>query len=76
MIGALELVKDKKTKKMFNFEERIGLKVYKEGLKEKIILRPLANIVYLYLPLGIKKSEIATILDKTFRVIQKIKSNA
>lgn len=75
MIGALELVKNKKTKTHFSFKERIGLKIYQEGLNKKIILRPLGDIIYLYLPLRITKTEIATILDKTFRVIQKFDKN-
>ncbi|MFH1541401.1 MAG: adenosylmethionine--8-amino-7-oxononanoate transaminase [Elusimicrobiota bacterium] len=70
MIGAIELVKDKKTKLPFSFEERIGLKIYREGLKNGIILRPLGNIIYLYLPLSIKKNEMFTILNKTFNAIE------
>lgn len=72
MIGAIELVKDKKTKQTFTLEERIGLKVYKKGLKQGIILRPLGNIIYLYLPLCIKKSEMYIILEKTFKVIKSV----
>ena len=62
MIGAIELVKDKRTKKPFPFKQRAGFSVYKQGLKEKIILRPLGNIVYLYLPLCIKEVEMTFIL--------------
>ncbi len=72
MIGAIELVKDKETKRPFSFKERIGIKVYKQGLKEGIILRPLGNIIYLYLPLCIKETEMLTILEKTYRIIQKV----
>jgi len=69
MIGALELVRDKATKKPFGFEERIGLKIYKEGLKRNLILRPLGNIIYLFLPLCIKMNEIEYIIDKTYSII-------
>ena len=72
MIGAIELVKDKRTKKSFSLKERIGLRVYKEGLGKRLILRPLGNVIYLYLPLCSKKTEIAYITDKTFQIIQKI----
>ncbi|MFH0948770.1 MAG: aminotransferase class III-fold pyridoxal phosphate-dependent enzyme [Elusimicrobiota bacterium] len=72
MVGAIELVKDKKTKLPFTFEERIGLKVYTEGLKKGVILRPLGNIIYLYLPLCIKKNEMSIILEKTFNVMVKV----
>lgn len=64
MIGAIELVKDKESKTIFPFEERIGFKVYCEGLKKGLILRPLGNIIYLFLPLCIDENQIATIFTK------------
>jgi len=73
MIGAIELVEDKKTKKSFSFKKRIGQRIYKEGLKRKIILRPLENIIYLYLPLSIKKKELDYILKNTYDIISNIK---
>ena len=72
MIGAIELVKDKSTKKGFDFKERIGLEVYKRGLKKNIILRPLGGIIYLFLPLCIKKYELDDILDRTYAVIKSL----
>lgn len=72
MIGAIELVKDKITKKPFGFKDRIGLKIYKEGLKRKLLLRPLGNIIYLYLPLCIKKAELDIILSETYKAMQRI----
>lgn len=70
LIGAIELVKDKKTKRGFSFKERIGLKVYKRGLKENIILRPLGNVIYLFLPLSIKRNELKDILERTYSIIK------
>jgi len=72
MIGAIELVKDKRTKRPFGFKNRIGLKIYKEGLKRRLILRPLGNVIYLYLPLCIKKTEMAYILEEAFKTIRKV----
>lgn len=72
MIGAIELVKNKKMKEPFSFKERIGVKVYEQGLKEGVILRPLGNIIYLYLPLCIKEAQMRVILDKTFKIIQSL----
>ncbi|UCD55753.1 MAG: adenosylmethionine--8-amino-7-oxononanoate transaminase [Candidatus Omnitrophota bacterium] len=69
MIGAIELVKDKITKKPFALKERIGLRIYEEGLKRKLILRPLGNIIYLNLPLCISKAELKFILEETFQII-------
>ncbi len=65
MIGAIELVKDKKRKTPFGFEERKGFEIYKRGLKKRLILRPLGNVIYLFLPLCAKKRELACILDTT-----------
>lgn len=72
MIGALELVKNKLTKETFGFKERIGFKIYEEGLKKNLVLRPLGNIIYLFLPLCIKKKELEYILDNTYQVLSKM----
>jgi adenosylmethionine-8-amino-7-oxononanoate transaminase len=69
MIGAIELVKDKKTKERFTFNERIGLAIYKEGLKRNLILRPLGSIIYLYLPLSTTPRELKYILSTTHDII-------
>jgi len=72
MIGAIELVKNKRTKKTFSFKERIGSKIYEEGLKKRIILRPLGSIIYLYPPLCIKREELVYVLKETFEIIRRI----
>jgi len=69
-IGAIELVKDKETKRNFAFSERIGLKVYKMGLEKNLVLRPLGNIIYLFLPLCVKEAQLHDILDRTYSVIK------
>jgi len=72
MIGALELVKDKKRKMAFGFAERIGKVVYERGLRSGIILRPLGNVVYFCLPLCIKEREIHIILRRAYKVISEV----
>lgn len=72
LIGAIELVKDKKTKKSFGFKERIGIEVYRRGIKNNLILRPLGNIIYLFLPLCIKKDELEDIAGRTYSVIKSL----
>ncbi len=69
-IGAIELVKDKITKKSFGFKERIGLEIYKKALKKNIILRPLGGIIYLFLPLCVKEKELKDIFDRVYSVIE------
>jgi adenosylmethionine-8-amino-7-oxononanoate aminotransferase len=70
MVGALELVKDKKTKQPFDIKERIGQQIFQKGLKEHLILRPLGNVIYLFLPLSITIPELNYILKGTFEVIK------
>ncbi len=73
MIGALELVKDRKTKKPFPFKRRIGYEIYCQGLKQNLVLRPLGNVVYFFLPLCASPRDIKDILDRTFGVIKSIR---
>jgi adenosylmethionine-8-amino-7-oxononanoate aminotransferase len=68
----LELVRDKKTKEEFDFGERIGLEVYRRGLRKNLILRPLGNITYFFLPLCIKGAELEDILDRAHSLIKSL----
>jgi adenosylmethionine-8-amino-7-oxononanoate aminotransferase len=70
MIGAIELVKDRESKEPFGTQDRVGQEVYKKGLRENIILRPLGNVIYFFLPLSIKKNEIKTIIKKALKIIK------
>jgi len=63
LVGAIEVVKNKRLD--FDFEDRVGWKIYLEGLKNNVILRPLGNVIYFYLPLTIKKKEIDDILKRS-----------
>ncbi|MDD4899561.1 MAG: adenosylmethionine--8-amino-7-oxononanoate transaminase [Candidatus Omnitrophica bacterium] len=51
---------------------RLGQKVYKQGLKQGLLLRPLGNITYFFLPLCVKKRELDTILKKAYAIIGRI----
>ncbi len=70
LIAALELVKDKDTKQGFSFEKRIGFKIFQQALKRNLVLRPLGNIVYFFLPLCIQKKELQDILKRTHSLIK------
>lgn len=71
-ILAFEIVENKNSKKPFSFEKRIGFKIYQEGLKKNLILRPIGNVIYLFLPLSTKMPELFDILEKTYNVLKKI----
>lgn len=69
MIGALELVKNKKTRQPFSFEQRIGFTIYQKGLTQGLILRPLGNVIYLYLPLCVNENEMRLIFKKLYTIL-------
>ncbi len=58
MVLAVEMVKDKKTRQEYPWQERRGLPVYMHGLKNECLLRPLGNVVYLMPPYVITPDEI------------------
>jgi adenosylmethionine-8-amino-7-oxononanoate aminotransferase len=63
---------DRKTRTAFPSEKRVGWMIYKEGLKKGLILRPLGDIVYLFLPLSVTVDQIEDILDRSFEVISEL----
>lgn len=65
LIGALELVRDKNTKQPFPAGRRIGQEIYRAGLRRHLILRPLGDVLYLWLPLAVTRQEMERILDAT-----------
>ncbi len=65
LVGAAELVKDKASKKAFDPQMRIGYEIYKKGLSKGLLLRPLGDIIYFFLPLCVKEEELKDIFEKT-----------
>jgi len=63
MIAALELVKNQESKESFPSESRVGYKVYLEGLKRGVFLRPLGDVIYFIPPLVITEDEITTMMN-------------
>ncbi len=74
-IAAFEIVKDKSAKEKFDSSLRIGRRIYFEGLKNNLILRPLDNIIYLFLPITITKRDIDIILNKLEVVLKNVISS-
>jgi adenosylmethionine-8-amino-7-oxononanoate aminotransferase len=62
MIAAVEMVKDKRRKIAFPWQERRGLEVYKHALDEGCLLRPLGNVVYFMPPYVITPDQIRTMV--------------
>jgi len=66
MISAIEL-------QGYSPEERIGLKVYQYGLKQGVLLRPLAHIIYFMPPYIITYEEIEKMIDTAYDAIVHLK---
>jgi len=58
MILAIEMVKDKPSRKPYPWQERRGLDVYQHGLTRGVLLRPLGNVIYFMPPYVIRPDEI------------------
>jgi adenosylmethionine-8-amino-7-oxononanoate aminotransferase len=58
MILAIEMVKDKKSRTPYPWQERRGLTVYQHGLKRGVLLRPVGPVVYFMPPYVITPEEI------------------
>jgi len=70
MVG-IELVKDKKTKRPYLWEEKIGIKVIMHARNLGAILRPLGNVIVLMPPLVASKTDLKKLLDITYESIKK-----
>ena len=72
MIAAVELVKDKDTKEVFPSEGRLGYRIYQEGLKRGLLMRPLGDVIYFIPPLVISIEEIKTMVDTAYDCIRAV----
>jgi len=70
MILAIEMVKDKTSRTPFPWQERRGLKVYRHGLVNGVLLRPLGNVVYFMPPYVIDATQIDTLASVAWQGIQ------
>lgn len=72
LINAVEIVKDRKTKTAYDSALRTGYAVYKEALKEGLLLRPLGDVLYFNPPLIINEAEIDEAVARMTRAFHKI----
>ncbi len=71
-VGAVELVADKKTKAPFPQEKRVGFQIYMASLKRGLVLRPLGDVIYWFLPYCLQEEEIEEILTQSQKTIQEV----
>jgi len=72
MVAALELVKDKATKEPLPGTAPVFRAVRREGLRCGLFLRPLGNVVYLFLPQCTKAAELDDILSRFGDVLRTV----
>lgn len=63
MIAAVEMVKDKRSREMYDWRERRGLRVYQHALTRQALLRPLGNVTYFMPPYIITPEQIDHLAD-------------
>lgn len=74
LIAGIELVKNRKTKQPYKWEEKTGIRVTRQARKYGVILRPLGNVIVLFPPLSISLPELEELLDVTYRSIEEVTS--
>lgn len=63
LIAAVELVKDKRTKEPYSWEERMGWRVTYKAREHGVITRPLGNVLVIMPPLSIGLSDLNHLLE-------------
>ena len=71
-VAALELVRDKETKEPLPGTAPQFRELRQEGLRRGLFLRPLGNVVYLFLPQAVTSEALDDILDRFTGVIKSV----
>jgi adenosylmethionine-8-amino-7-oxononanoate aminotransferase len=72
MIGAIELVSDRKTKQPFPLEKRITFRIAQRALDKGVLIRPLGNVLYFVPAYIITKDQICEMMDVTKESVREI----
>jgi adenosylmethionine-8-amino-7-oxononanoate aminotransferase len=64
-VAALELVKDEETRAPLPSGHPVIERIYREGLKRRVMLRPIGNVIYLFPPLCTTGDELDDVLERT-----------
>lgn len=72
LMGGIELVKDKRTKEPYDWEEKIGWKVAHHARDNSVLIRPLGNIIVIMPPLTISQENLNQLLNVIKEAIVKV----
>jgi adenosylmethionine-8-amino-7-oxononanoate aminotransferase len=72
LIGAIELVADRTTKRKFPAKLRIPFRIARRAVEYGVLIRPLGNVLYFMPPYIITKSEIDTVFSITRQAIEDV----
>lgn len=70
MILALEMVKNKRTREPYPWQQRRGLKAYQYALGKGVLLRPLGNVIYFMPPYVITEEELELLAEVAWQSIE------
>ncbi|MHB9106249.1 MAG: adenosylmethionine--8-amino-7-oxononanoate transaminase [Armatimonadota bacterium] len=71
VVGAIELVRDPATREPFPPGDPLLARIYAESLRHGLILRPIGNVIYLFLPQVTMPEELADILERMQTVLER-----
>jgi len=63
LMAGVELVRDKSTRKEYDWGERVGWKVAYEMRKRGVLIRPLGNVIVIMPPLAISEENLTRLLE-------------
>lgn len=69
MVGALELVEDRRSRKAFDWEKRVGYAIYRIALGKGVLLRPLGNVIYFMPPYVVEEKDMELMVRVAFQSI-------
>ena len=72
LVGAIELVQDRDSKKPYPLQNKIGQRVILEARHRGVIIRPLGDVIVLMPPLSITPRELETLADVVYESIQTV----
>jgi adenosylmethionine---8-amino-7-oxononanoate aminotransferase len=72
MVGAIEIVSDRRTKRPFAAEQRIPFRIAQKALDKGVIIRPLGNVLYFVPAYIINTEQIAEMMEVTMASIKEV----